>query len=1816
MQTQTIDFKQFLLTAFDNGEYATDDVIAFLLPLFEEVLSFHNDGMVAPFEKQGTLFITDNRLDIDEHHAHQPKNNIGKVNALFKEYDSKGFVVTNETKVETEVGDGYQQHTNLNIHVDLQKPMTSPAYLLGYRCFEELQGHHDALTDIFCLGLILGSMALSLDLYDEDDLQTFVEYRTNPVYYNNRIHPTISSLITEMTELDRHKRCSDLYDSINRLHHYRDYDPEKQTDLSNVAGWVNKQISTRSQFILSKLRSRLFDTSKRNRLLYYKANNRFVNLTVSSVPLVLHYQSVNPKMLFTWNDDISSKVKGMKEIPLNKYLRFEDHQYISSQLDRIKTEAQRDVNEYGFSQLKLVVAFLNWHNLKEDRNERIQSPLLLIPVEIKKRKGLKEDQFTMQVLDNAAEVNPVLSNYLRELYGIKLPDFIDFDEMGLPQFYDLLKQQIDSVNQGIQLNYIDKPRIKLIHTVAKQTVNNYRKRLRKTGRQLGSYKNIEYSYKPEHYKPLGLEIFRQRVEQHPSVLEFLVNEDIKHTINNLTGDDTKTRKLYELQDSESNPYSWDVDTCNMVVGNFNYKKMSLVRDYNYVVDEKVEHQVFEKLFSDKPKAIDTTNYALNNPTEWYHVVMADPTQTKAILQSRSQESYIIQGPPGTGKSQTITNLIADFIAQGKNILFVCEKRAALDVVYQRLKQQHLDELCCYIHDSQGDKRKFIENLKGTYEDFIKNKLNIATITVQRNNSLQKLQEQLQYLEQFHHTNNNVHDKAGIRIRELIEKLIALKPYSANLSAQQQELLPHYESWTSFGDILKQLSIALEETGAEAAFAEHPLSKVNDAVFLQQQPINLLQSTLQTANRLLSDIDAAIAQHNIPNEHAAKLNSIKEMVQDAVLLQPLAATNNLQLVDIANKECIAFEKEIKQYRTAIKKQEESKAKNANWKNKFSEQDTINAFAVAAKNEKSFFSFLNSSWRRLKKQLLESYDFAQHQVKPSYSSILQQLQTEYEDARQVSTQRQSFSSNYGIDNIETTYLGIEKLRSKQGDKEVDYLLSHPNANQLVMNLSKLHHAMHLLEVQLQQGMASFMDKNLQELKDDMDSISMNLDSLQELLPSLQQFAQLPEQLKHAIRNIPLTPKQAEASIAFKTWQYLLQSAKTFSATDASGIENAVNIIQKEYKKLLQLNAQFIRAGIRKKFAQHIELSMMSPSQLNAEQKEFKKKYNEGRKILEHEFGKSMRFKSIRELSAKESGLVLKDIKPVWLMSPLSVSDSLPVDVNYFDVVIFDEASQITLEEGIPALYRAKQSIIVGDEMQMPPTNFFTAKAEDPDDLETFGDEEDEILSADADSLLTQGARKLSSVMLGWHYRSRYETLISYSNHAFYSKGLLTIPDKTIHHNTKNEIIVEKAEDASQYVDDVLNRSISYHHLPNSVYEQRSNYDEAYYIAHLVRELLTQKTGNSIGIVAFSQEQQHQIEDALTALAASDKAFEEILEAEYNRTEDDQFVGLIVKNLENIQGDERDIIIMSVCYGFDERKKMLMNFGPINKKGGEKRLNVIFSRAKKHMAIISSIKHHNITNEYNEGANYFKRFLHYAEMVSTGNMQTARVILDGLVNNRQEEKQSANNNYILLQIQKELEAKGYETHLNIGQSTFKCSLAVKQGKEDEAYTLGVVIDDEQHYQNENWLEQYFQRPAILQSFGWRVMALFAKDWLQQPQKIIEFIIKRLLQDPVEEKEEELSVLMEQNENQSTDTTNHTISSSLLQQEPELAFIKLVSTENGSNKFWEAAVDGNKLVVRFGKTGTKGQSQIKTFADYESTEKERQKLITAKLAKGYNKV
>jgi predicted DNA-binding WGR domain protein len=663
----------------------------------------------------------------------------------------------------------------------------------------------------------------------------------------------------------------------------------------------------------------------------------------------------------------------------------------------------------------------------------------------------------------------------------------------------------------------------------------------------------------------------------------------------------------------------------------------------------------------------------------------------------------------------------------------------------------------------------------------------------------------------------------------------------------------------------------------------------------------------------------------------------------------------------------------------------------------------------------------------------------------------------------------------------------------------------------------------------------------------------------------------------------------------------------------------------------------------------------SVLTAGLKQFKQAYNRGRRDLEHEFGKTMRYKSIRDLVAGDTGLVIRDLKPVWLMSPLSVSDTLPLNAENFDVVIFDEASQIMLEEAIPSLFRARQAIVVGDEMQLPPTSFFMASREEEED-EFAGDENGQLVpfELDGNSFLNHAARNLPSCMLGWHYRSQSEALISFSNHAFYDGHLLTVPDVRRPARGCAELVVGSPTDAAGHADQLLSRAVSFHFMQHATYEQRCNAGEAAYIAGLVRRILEREEGHSIGIVAFSEAQQAQIEAALQSLAAEDSEFARRLEIELEREQDEQFVGLLVKNLENIQGDERDVIIMSVCYGPAPDGKVRMNFGPINQSGGQKRLNVAFSRARRHMALVSSMRSTAITNDYNEGANCLKNYLRYAEAASIGDAQLALQILRTLSQQRAAAGTTEKtNDAVVEQLAQALAQRGYRIDRGVGQSHFRCDLAVC-GPDDAQYRLGILVDTADWYRQRDLVERELLKPDLLTVFGWRIHVVLARDWYEDHAGTLERI-ERLLAgvEPPEpddewsasEPEPLLNMEPTQPFNAPVDNGESTADDDRLTEDRgasvgaqsaddaanratrEPSGSQSPSADNnwsqylefvqgGSSKFWEISVNGSEQTIRFGRIGSQGQTLTKTFDDGSKALDDAKRQANGKRRKGYRPV
>jgi hypothetical protein len=501
-ELEQLPFLKFLESGVAKGGFEVDDVLAALLPLMKQVLAAHEAGLVAPLNGIQDLVVTDaGSLMFAPAKVSSPEKNSNKVEAIQLPISSAVEVVA-ESRRTADIDQASLTVSDLGVGTTASD-INKPVFLPHYRSWEQAIGHHDELTDIFSLGMLLASVACGLDFTDPGELEMFTVNRTNLFGLTPRLNPVLGSTIVHMTELNRHKRAQDLGQMISRLENYREQTVDFDTNVFTKKEFQGSPITGKRQLIQSYLRDRLFEISRRNRLIYFKPTLQTLNLTIASVPVLLDYRNIKLEQLFVWHPELAATVTEGAPMSLGKYLRFEDAPYIPGVLDKIISEARRDRAEYGFAQLRLVLCFLRWNNLKEAPNERIHSPLLLLPVELTKKKGVR-DNYVLDPTNSEAEVNPALRHHLKELYNLNLPELVDLKETSLDQFYEALKAQIQASEPGVAFNKIHRPQIELIHEKARQRVDQYRRRIKLQVRKAKAAKKPEYSYERENLRPLGL----------------------------------------------------------------------------------------------------------------------------------------------------------------------------------------------------------------------------------------------------------------------------------------------------------------------------------------------------------------------------------------------------------------------------------------------------------------------------------------------------------------------------------------------------------------------------------------------------------------------------------------------------------------------------------------------------------------------------------------------------------------------------------------------------------------------------------------------------------------------------------------------------------------------------------------------------------------------------------------------------------------------------------------------------------------------------------------------------------------------------------------------------------------------------------------------------------------------------------------------------------------------------------------------------------------------------------------------------------------
>lgn len=446
---------------------------------------------------------------------------------------------------------------------------------------------------------------------------------------------------------------------------------------------------------------------------------------------------------------------------------------------------------------------------------------------------------------------------------------------------------------------------------------------------------------------------------------------------------------------------------------------------------------------------------------------------------------------------------------------------------------------------------------------------------------------------------------------------------------------------------------------------------------------------------------------------------------------------------------------------------------------------------------------------------------------------------------------------------------------------------------------------------------------------------------------------------------------------------------------------------------------------------------------------------RAVLLKEAHKKRRHLPIRRLFEQIRSLIL-ELKPCLLMSPLSVSQFLPPDVS-FDVVVFDEASQICTEDAVGAIYRGKQVLICGDQRQLPPTDFFQKTLDE--DAEEFSPDEDitiESYESVLDECLANGMRE---AWLRWHYRSKDERLIAFSNDRFYDYRLVTFPSA-------------RGDDAQLGVEFV--------HVPAGVYDRggrRTNVVEARRVVDVALEHLARHPSKSLGIVSFSISQTQAIEDELERRAAGNASLDVVVvQGRQN--------GFFVKNLENVQGDERDVMLFSIGYGRDQGGRLTMNFGPLNQSGGERRLNVAITRARERVILVSSIRAADLdlSATQSPGVRHLYSYLDYAER-GLGALREAP-------NFGSREYESP----LEKDVAGEIRRLGYDVDAQVGCSGYRIDLGVRSPGQPGRYVLGVECDGATYHSAYTARDRDRLRQQVLEAQGWRIHRIWSPAWFRR--------------------------------------------------------------------------------------------------------------------------
>ncbi|MFC0015421.1 MULTISPECIES: AAA domain-containing protein [Allobacillus] len=1009
-----------------------------------------------------------------------------------------------------------------------------------------------------------------------------------------------------------------------------------------------------------------------------------------------------------------------------------------------------------------------------------------------------------------------------------------------------------------------------------------------------------------------------------------------------------------------------------VIGHFPQGDSAILKDYNEFIDLVEEDQDLGKVSDFLNLQAMTTDFnsdqlpsdkpfieQVNHEKSKFLVLDTDASQEKIIDILEEQDGLVVHGPPGTGKSQVIVNMIANAMAKGERVMLVTQKRAALDVVYERLDALQLSNHVALLHDEKNDRKSLYSKINSNLN-------------------------QSNQLEDIYYEHESLSDQI-IRTEDEMNQVT-----KAIFTPQEHG----YRAYDLYG-----------------------FSKP----YKDQETIIDVKSILKSINK--SNIDDILADVATYANYFETFDGNNNPVSDRKPFHETTLADRMALIEILQKS-IDHSREI-----------------TNYLDHFEDEEITPAYSLSIdKKVEKIYDDLNTNEQRTL-QKLRLWLWTSFTGKTIIEDLLDGDKFRGLNSKEWPKLRENISFLYEL---------------SQGSSE---LLEE------MQNLSKYFQdeSIKRFEKRISKG-----DIPLIDFQKRLDYIKEYFDKLREM----DQFYQSREKHVQFIINA-LIEKVPKAHSLQKAW---------VDITKQSIYIHWIDEIEAKHPELVKIgNGSFqqlqnkLETLLKEK--KNITIKLLQ-NELNQKIEKVRRQNVKAFKGMSHQTNKKRKLWKVRKFVNEFSLDGLLDIMPVWLVSPEVSSAIFPLEENLFDLVIFDEASQCTVENGIPAIYRGQKVVVAGDEQQLPPTNLFKSTVDIDDELDE--DELDEF--EESESLLNLAKRILPNQMLEWHYRSKSEELINFSNHAFYNGSMQIAPN----------------------VNHLQNPPAIQWHSSDGRWINQRNTVEAEDVVKLLKQLLIQDHNKTIGIITFNAKQQEVIEDVIDKYTEEDPEFGVIYEEVMSRDLDER---IFVKNIENVQGDERDIIIFSIAYAKNAEGRVYNRFGTLGQQGGENRLNVAVTRAKEAIHIVSSINPNelDVTNTKNLGPKLLKHYLKYAYEVSNLNKEKIEYVISEINTETNTKTQQTTLHFdspFEEQVYNQLRNIGYQVNTQIGMSGYRIDLAVVDPNDSSKYVLGIECDGEMYHSAPSARERDIYRQRYLESKGWTIERIWSRNWWNDPQAEIERI------------------------------------------------------------------------------------------------------------------